>query len=60
MNGTADGSDTFKKIWRGDAQRGLYFGGLLSTSQILAIVAGLWALGMLIAYRLKRREPAAP
>jgi phosphatidylglycerol:prolipoprotein diacylglycerol transferase len=48
------------EIYRGDVHRGLYFGGLLSTSQILAILAGLWALGMLIYYRLGRREPAAP
>ncbi len=47
------------EIWRGDAVRGVYFGGLLSTSQILSIVAGLWALGMLIWYRLKAGEPAA-
>ncbi len=47
------------EIWRGDDVRGLYFGGMLSTSQILSIVAGLWALGMLIFYRLKAKEPAA-
>lgn len=48
------------EFWRGDVQRGMYFGGMLSTSQILSILAGLWAIGMLIFYRLKRREPAAP
>jgi phosphatidylglycerol:prolipoprotein diacylglycerol transferase len=48
------------EIWRGDVERGMYFGGLLSTSQTLSILTGLWALGMLIAYRLKRREPLAP
>jgi phosphatidylglycerol:prolipoprotein diacylglycerol transferase len=45
------------EIWRGDEQRGVYFGGLLSTSQILAILTGLWALGMLIFYRFRREEP---
>jgi phosphatidylglycerol:prolipoprotein diacylglycerol transferase len=47
------------EIWRGDEQRGLWFGGALSTSQILALLTGLWALGMLIYYRLRRDEPAA-
>jgi phosphatidylglycerol---prolipoprotein diacylglyceryl transferase len=47
------------EIWRGDEQRGLWFGGALSTSQILSILAGLWALGMLIYYRFRREEPTA-
>ncbi|MBZ5638528.1 MAG: prolipoprotein diacylglyceryl transferase [Acidobacteriia bacterium] len=46
------------EIWRGDEQRGVYFGGVLSTSQILAVLAGLWALGMLVYYRFRREEPA--
>jgi phosphatidylglycerol:prolipoprotein diacylglycerol transferase len=48
------------EIWRGDEVRGLYFGGTLSTSQIISILAGSWALGMLILYRTKWKEPATP
>jgi phosphatidylglycerol---prolipoprotein diacylglyceryl transferase len=48
------------EIWRGDEVRGLYFGGTLSTSQIVSILAGSWALGMLILYRTKWKEPATP
>jgi phosphatidylglycerol:prolipoprotein diacylglycerol transferase len=35
------------EFWRGDAQRGLYFNGLLSTSQLLCGVGILFALAML-------------
>jgi len=48
------------EIWRGDTARGLYFGGLLSTSQILSILAGLWAVGMLISYRRRNKDAVAP
>ena len=48
------------EVWRGDDVRGLYFGGTLSTSQIISILAGSWALGMLILYRTKWKEPATP
>jgi phosphatidylglycerol:prolipoprotein diacylglycerol transferase len=48
----------FVEYVRGDAERGLYFGGRLSTSQILAVVL---AVAAAIAYvRLARRaQPAA-
>ena len=48
------------EIWRGDTQRGLWFGGALSTSQILSIAAGLFAAGMLVAGFARRRRPLAP
>jgi phosphatidylglycerol:prolipoprotein diacylglycerol transferase len=36
------------EIWRGDAQRGLYFGDRVSTSQLLAIVGVVLAVTMLV------------
>ncbi|HTF87768.1 MAG TPA: prolipoprotein diacylglyceryl transferase family protein, partial [Planctomycetota bacterium] len=41
---------------RGDEIRGLWFGGVLSTSQLISIVSGTIALILLIAAR-NRREP---
>ncbi|HUR28276.1 MAG TPA: prolipoprotein diacylglyceryl transferase family protein [Planctomycetota bacterium] len=42
---------------RGDEIRGVWFGGLLSTSQMIAIASGLIALLLLVANR-NRREPS--
>ncbi len=44
------------EFYRGDAVRGVYFGGRLSTSQIIAIPAALLAIGMLV--RLRRGSAA--
>ena len=46
------------EFWRGDAVRGSVFGGALSTSQAIAIVALIAALG-LIPYLAKRQRVAA-
>jgi phosphatidylglycerol:prolipoprotein diacylglycerol transferase len=46
------------EFWRGDAQRGLYLGGSLSTSQLLGVAGVLLALGMLIRGGLRRRATA--
>jgi phosphatidylglycerol:prolipoprotein diacylglycerol transferase len=47
------------ELWRGDAGRGLYFGGLLSTSQLLGIAGILLAVVMLVRGGLQRRASAA-
>lgn len=47
------------ELWRGDAGRGLYFGGLLSTSQLLGIAGVLLAVVMLVRGGLQRRASAA-
>jgi phosphatidylglycerol:prolipoprotein diacylglycerol transferase len=44
------------EFFRGDADRGFVFGGLLSTSQFIAIVMAAAAIGA-VSY-LKRRRPA--
>lgn len=44
------------EFWRGDVQRGVWFGGTLSTSQLIGIAAALLALLMLARRGL--REPA--
>ena len=45
------------EFWRGDAERGTWFGGVISTSQIVAI---LLLLGAALALRSIRRGQAAP
>ena len=42
------------EFWRGDIQRGLYFEGMLSTSQIISIV-GIVVSGAILLRRLRRR-----
>jgi phosphatidylglycerol:prolipoprotein diacylglycerol transferase len=44
--------------WRGDAVRGLWFGGAISTSQIFSIAAILAGAFFLIRDRLRRPRPA--
>jgi phosphatidylglycerol---prolipoprotein diacylglyceryl transferase len=44
--------------WRGDAVRGLWFGGAISTSQILSIVAVLAGAFFLLRDRVGRPRPA--
>ena len=44
------------EIWRGDAARGLYFGGTVSTSQILSTVAVAFAAWMLVRDRVQVRR----
>ncbi len=39
------------EFWRGDAVRGLWFGGAMSTSQILSLLGGAAALGILLRNR---------
>jgi phosphatidylglycerol:prolipoprotein diacylglycerol transferase len=46
------------EFYRGDAVRGLYFGGRLSTSQIIAVPAAFLAIGMLV--RLRRSAAGRP
>jgi len=46
------------EFWRGDASRGIWFDGLLSTSQLLSIGGALIALAMLTRGALLRRRPA--
>ncbi len=49
------------EFYRGDAIRGVYFHGLISTSQIIAI--GMFALACVMLWRLRKAaktEPAAP
>jgi phosphatidylglycerol:prolipoprotein diacylglycerol transferase len=41
------------ELWRGDTYRGVYFNGLLSTSQIIGIVAVVFAATMLVRGRLR-------
>jgi phosphatidylglycerol---prolipoprotein diacylglyceryl transferase len=45
------------EIWRGDSARGLFFGGLLSTSQLISIPLALVSLGALLV--LGRRAARA-
>jgi phosphatidylglycerol---prolipoprotein diacylglyceryl transferase len=47
------------ELWRGDAQRGLFFSGRLSTSQILSILAVVLAAVMLVLGRLRPRPAPA-
>jgi prolipoprotein diacylglyceryltransferase len=47
---------SFVEAFRGDTIRGLWFGGAISTSQILSIVAGSFAIVMLVKNR-KRADP---
>jgi len=47
------------EVWRGDAQRGLFFGDRVSTSQILSGLAIAFALGMLWRGRRSLRPDAA-
>jgi phosphatidylglycerol:prolipoprotein diacylglycerol transferase len=44
------------EFWRGDVQRGLFFGGRWSTSQLIAIAAVGLATAMLVAGRARRRR----
>jgi len=44
---------------RGDEIRGVWFGGALSTSQMISIAAGLVALALLIVHRNRRDETIA-
>jgi phosphatidylglycerol:prolipoprotein diacylglycerol transferase len=46
------------EFWRGDVERGLYFGGAISTSQILALLGALAALVMLLRGRIRREAQA--
>lgn len=48
------------EFWRGDAHRGLWFGGAISTSQILSIAGIALALSMLGLRRFRRRPEAEP
>jgi len=43
------------EFWRGDAQRGVYFGGHVSTTQLIAGAAALLAAAMLLAHRRRAR-----
>jgi phosphatidylglycerol:prolipoprotein diacylglycerol transferase len=47
------------EVFRGDEVRGTWFDGAMSTSQLIAIVAGLASLALLVALR-KRRVPWPP
>jgi phosphatidylglycerol:prolipoprotein diacylglycerol transferase len=40
------------ELWRGDVHRGLYFGGVISTSQLLSLATAVLALVMLIRGRI--------
>ncbi|HKQ61070.1 MAG TPA: prolipoprotein diacylglyceryl transferase family protein [Candidatus Polarisedimenticolaceae bacterium] len=44
------------ELWRGDEHRGIYFGGLVSTSQLLAAAAAALATAMLLRGGLQRRS----
>jgi phosphatidylglycerol:prolipoprotein diacylglycerol transferase len=46
------------EIWRGDVERGLYFGGQVSTSQILSLIAIAIGIAMLVRGRLSRAHTA--
>lgn len=46
------------EIFRGDAIRGLWFDGLMSTSQLISLVAGIFAVVML--WKLRGREDPLP
>lgn len=45
--------------FRGDEIRGLWFGGVISTSQLISLVSGTLALTLLIAWRKRREDPIA-
>jgi phosphatidylglycerol:prolipoprotein diacylglycerol transferase len=46
------------ELWRGDAARGIYFDGLVSTSQLLSAAGIVFALAMLVrGARIRRRSP---
>lgn len=45
------------EFFRGDTIRGLWFGGAISTSQIIGLVLGLAALALLLRNRGRRDEP---
>jgi phosphatidylglycerol:prolipoprotein diacylglycerol transferase len=47
------------EIWRGDSQRGLYFGDQFSTSQLLSVVGVLLAVTMLVVGWIREREARA-
>ena len=47
------------EIWRGDNQRGLYFGDQVSTSQLLSVVGVLLAVTMLVVGWMRWREARA-
>ncbi len=46
------------ELWRGDSQRGLYFGGTVSTSQLIAAAGLLFGLAMLLRGFGRRRRAA--
>jgi phosphatidylglycerol:prolipoprotein diacylglycerol transferase len=48
------------EFWRGDTTRGVYFGGALSTSQILSAAGVLIAALFYLWYRKRYRETASP
>lgn len=45
------------EFWRGDAQRGLFFGGVVSTSQVLSLAS--IAIGVVLFVRARRATPEA-
>jgi len=47
------------EFWRGDSQRGLYFDGLVSTSQLFAVAGVAFAIVMLVRGRVRLRRSAA-
>ena len=46
------------EFWRGDSQRGLFFGGVISTSQLLSLAS--IAIGIVFFVRLRRTGGGAP
>jgi phosphatidylglycerol:prolipoprotein diacylglycerol transferase len=46
------------EFWRGDVQRGLYFGGSVSTSQLIAVVTLVLGVVMLVRGRLRSPDGA--
>jgi len=46
------------ELWRGDEFRGIWFGGLLSTSQIIGLAAAVFGAVMLLRGALLRARPA--
>lgn len=44
------------EMFRGDAIRGVWFDGLMSTSQLISVIAGLVAIGLLVKNRGRREE----
>jgi phosphatidylglycerol:prolipoprotein diacylglycerol transferase len=49
---------SFIEFWRGDIHRGLYFGGAISTSQLMALATAVLALAMLIRGRMALKRSA--